>query len=123
MAAVVIGITSGFAGIGQPRHPDQHRDDAVWAADAQEHRPRRGCWHRGQPSCDTRGRACFQLASCVRAGQYRSDDVGLYRARAGCRGVVAGARLAPLISAAHLSRVFAGALSATGVTMLYSSLG
>ena len=30
---------------------------------------------------------------------------------------------APQISAAHLSRVFAGALSATGVTMLYSSLG
>jgi uncharacterized membrane protein YfcA len=34
-----------------------------------------------------------------------------------------GARMAPQISAAHLSRVFAGALSATGVTMLYSSLG
>jgi hypothetical protein len=34
-----------------------------------------------------------------------------------------GARIAPLISAAHLSRVFAMALSATGITMLYSSLG
>lgn len=33
-----------------------------------------------------------------------------------------GARLAPLVSADQLSRVFAGALSATGATMLYSSL-
>src|SRR6516225_4181882 len=33
-----------------------------------------------------------------------------------------GARVAPLISAAQLSRVFAVALSATGVIMMYSSL-
>ena len=33
-----------------------------------------------------------------------------------------GARLAPLISAELLSRVFATALSVTGVTMLHSSL-
>ena len=33
-----------------------------------------------------------------------------------------GARLAPLLSAEHLSRVFATALTATGVTMLHSSL-
>jgi hypothetical protein len=31
--------------------------------------------------------------------------------------------LASVISAEHLSRVFAVALSATGATMLYSSLG
>ena len=34
-----------------------------------------------------------------------------------------GARLAPVISAEHLSRIFATVLSVTGVTMLHSSLG
>lgn len=33
-----------------------------------------------------------------------------------------GARLAPVVSAAQLSRVFAIALSITGVTMLHASL-
>jgi uncharacterized membrane protein YfcA len=33
-----------------------------------------------------------------------------------------GARLAPILAAEHLSRVFAMALLVTGVTMLHSSL-
>lgn len=54
-----------------------------------------------------------------------SIDLTMWACIAPAQGVAAwvGARVAPLISATQLSRVFAMALSATGVTMLYSSLG
>jgi uncharacterized protein len=53
-----------------------------------------------------------------------SIDVTMWTCIAPAQTVAAwfGARLAPVISAEHLSRVFAIALSVTGVTMLLSSL-
>jgi uncharacterized membrane protein YfcA len=53
-----------------------------------------------------------------------SIDLTMWACIAPAQAIAAwlGARVAPLVSAAYLSRVFAVALSATGVIMLYSSL-
>jgi uncharacterized protein len=54
-----------------------------------------------------------------------SIDLTLWACIAPAQAVAAwfGARVAPFISAADLSWVLAGALSVTGITMLYSSIG
>jgi len=53
-----------------------------------------------------------------------SIDLTMWACIAPAQAIAAwlGARVAPLVSAEHLSRVFAIALTATGVTMLHSSL-
>jgi uncharacterized membrane protein YfcA len=53
-----------------------------------------------------------------------SIDITMWVCIAPAQGAAAwlGARLAPVIPAEHLSRVFAIALAVTGITMLHSSL-
>ena len=53
-----------------------------------------------------------------------SIDITMWACIAPAQAVAAwfGARVAPLVSAEHLSRVFATALTVTGVTMLHASL-
>lgn len=117
-AAAVIGITSGFAGIG-----GGILTNIVMTLS-------------GLPMHKSIGRAAAAgivvslpatLAAALASKSHHSFEVGsidltMWACIAPAQAVAAwlGARLAPLISATHLSRVFAGALSATGVTMLYS---
>lgn len=121
VAGVVIGVTSGFAGIG-----GGILTNIVMTLS-------------GLPMHKSIGRAAAAgivvsvpatLAAALASEAHHAFEVGsidltMWASIAPAQAVAAwfGARIAPFISAAHLSRVFAGALSATGVTMLYSSLG
>lgn len=121
VAGVVIGVTSGFAGIG-----GGILTNIVMTLS-------------GLPMHKSIGRAAAAgivvsvpatLAAALASKAHHAFEVGsidltMWASIAPAQAVAAwfGARIAPFISAAHLSRVFAGALSATGVTMLYSSLG
>ena len=120
MAGVVIGITSGFAGIGGGILTNIVMTLA------------------GLPIHKSIGRAAAAgivvsfpatLAAALASESHHAFEVGsidltMWACIAPAQAVAAwfGARIAPLISAAHLSRMFAVALSATGITMLYSSL-
>ena len=120
MAGVAIGITSGFAGIGGGILTNIVMTLA------------------GLPIHKSIGRAAAAgivvsfpatLAAALASESHHAFEVGsidltMWACIAPAQAVAAwfGARIAPLISAAHLSRMFAVALSATGITMLYSSL-
>jgi uncharacterized membrane protein YfcA len=65
------------------------------------------------------------LAShAVRPHEIGANDLPMWVAIAPAQTLAAwfGARLAPQLSAANLSRIFAGALAVTGAAMLQSSL-
>lgn len=120
MAGAVIGIISGFAGIG-----GGILTNIVMTLS-------------GLPMHRSIGRAAAAgivvsvpatLAAALASKSHHPFEVGsidltmwacIAPAQAGAAWL--GARLAPLVSAEHLSRVFAIALTATGVTMLHSSL-
>jgi uncharacterized protein len=120
MAGVVIGVTSGLAGIG-----GGILTNIVMTLS-------------GLPMHKSIGRAAAAgivvslpatLVAALASESHHAFEVGsidltMWACIAPAQAITAwlGARAAPLISAAHLSRVFAVALSATGVTMLYSSL-
>ena len=120
MAGVAIGITSGFAGIGGGILTNIVMTLA------------------GLPIHKSIGRAAAAgivvsfpatLAAALASESHHAFEVGsidltMWACIAPAQAIAAwlGARVAPLISAAHLSRVFAAALSGTGVIMLYSSL-
>ena len=120
MAGVVIGVTSGLAGIG-----GGILTNIVMTLS-------------GLPMHKSIGRAAAAgivvslpatLAAALASESHHAFEVGsidltMWACIAPAQAIAAwlGARVAPLISAAHLSRVFAAALSGTGVIMLYSSL-
>ena len=116
MAGAVIGITSGFAGIGGgiltnivmtlsglPMHKSIGRAAAA------------GIVVSLPATLASKSHHAFELGSI---------DLTMWACIAPAQAVAAwfGARVAPLVSAEHLSRVFAIALAATGVTMLHSSM-
>src|SRR5215471_16410759 len=121
LAAAGIGISSGFAGIG-----GGILTNIVMTLS-------------GLPIHKSIGRAAAAgivvsfpatLAAALASESHHAFELGsidltMWACIAPAQAVAAwfGARIAPLISAAHLSRMFAVALSATGITMLYSSLG
>jgi hypothetical protein len=102
-------------------HPDQHCHDLVRAADGQKHRPRRGGRGRRQPSATL---TAALASNAVEAYQISSVDVSMWACIAPAQAAAArfGARLAPYLSAAHLSQILALALATTGAAMLRSSL-
>jgi uncharacterized membrane protein YfcA len=119
MAGAVIGITSGFAGIGGgiltnivmtlsglPMHKSIGRAAAAGIV------------------VSVPATLAALASKSNHAFEVGSIDLTMWAciapAQAGAAWV--GARLAPLMSAEHLSRVFATALAATGVTMLHSSV-
>ena len=120
MAGVAIGITSGFAGIGGgiltnivmtlsglPMHKSIGRAAAAGIV------------------VSVPATIAAALASqSHHAFELGSIDLTMWACIAPAQAVAAwfGARVAPLVSAEQLSRVFAIALTATGVTMLHSSL-
>jgi uncharacterized membrane protein YfcA len=120
MAGAVIGITSGFAGIG-----GGILTNIVMTLS-------------GLPMHKSIGRAAAAgivvsipatLAAALASKSHHAFEVGsidltMWACIAPAQAVAAwfGARLAPLVSAEHLSRIFAIALTVTGVTMLHSSL-
>lgn len=119
-AAAVIGITSGFAGIG-----GGILTNIVMTLS-------------GLPMHKSIGRAAAAgiavslpatLAAALASKSHHAFEVGsidltMWACIAPAQAVAAwlGARVAPLVSAEHLSRVFAIALTVTGITMLHSSL-
>jgi uncharacterized membrane protein YfcA len=121
IAGVVIGVTSGFAGIGGgiltnivmtlsglPMHKSIGRAAAAGIV------------------VSVPATIAAALASKAKHPlELGSIDITMWACIAPAQAAAAwlGARLASVISAEHLSRVFAVALSATGATMLYSSLG
>ena len=121
LAGVGIGVSSGFAGIG-----GGILTNIVMTLS-------------GLPMHKSIGRAAAAgivisvpatLAAALASTSHHAYEIGsidltMWACIAPAQAVAAGlgARLAPLISAEQLSRVFAAALSATGVTMLCSSLG
>lgn len=120
MAAVVIGVTSGFAGIGGgiltnivmtlsglPMHKSIGRAAAAGVVVSVP--------------------ATIAAALASKANhpmELGSIDITMWACIAPAQAAAAwfGARLAPALSAELLSRVFATALSVTGATMLHSSL-
>jgi uncharacterized protein len=120
MAGAVIGITSGFAGIG-----GGILTNIVMTLS-------------GLPMHKSIGRAAAAgivvsvpatLAAALASKSHYAFELGsidltmwacIAPAQAGAAWL--GAHLAPLVSAEHLSRVFAITLAVTGVTMLHSSL-
>ena len=120
MAAVVIGIASGFAGIG-----GGILTNIVMTLS-------------GLPMLLCIGRAAAAgivvslpatLAAALASNSHHAFELGsidltMWACIAPAQAVAAwfGARVAPLVSAEHLSRVFAIALTVTGATMLHSSL-
>src|SRR6516162_8442372 len=120
LAAAGIGLSSGFAGIG-----GGILTNIVMTLS-------------GLPMHKSIGRAAAAgilvslpatLAAALASESHHAFEVGsidltMWACIAPAQAIAAwlGARVAPLISAAHLSRVFAAALSGTGVIMLYSSL-
>ena len=120
MAGAVIGITSGFAGIG-----GGILTNIVMTLS-------------GLPMHKSIGRAAAAgivvslpatLAAALASKSHHAFELGsidltMWACIAPAQAVAAwfGARAAPLVSAEHLSRVFAIALTVTGVTMLHSSL-
>lgn len=120
MAGVVIGITSGFAGIGGgiltnivmtlsglPMHKSIGRAAAAGVV----------------VSVPATLAAAF-VSQSHHAFEVGSIDLAIWVCIAPAQAVAAwfGARVAQFVSAEHLSRVFAITLTATGVTMLHSSL-
>jgi uncharacterized membrane protein YfcA len=120
MAGAVIGVTSGFAGIGGgiltnivmtlsglPMHKSIGRAAAA-----------------GIVVSIPATLAAALASKSHHAFELGSIDLTMWACIAPAQAVAAwfGARLAPLVSAEHLSRVFAIALTVTGVTMLHSSL-
>jgi uncharacterized membrane protein YfcA len=69
--------------------------------------------------------AAFGSASLWDGGNLGSINLSMWACIAPAQAVAAwfGARLAQHVRAENLSRVFAGALAATGIVMLRSSLG
>ena len=120
MAGVVIGVTSGFAGIG-----GGILTNIVMTLS-------------GLPMHKSIGRAAAAgivvsvpatLAAALASESHHAFEVGsidltMWACIAPAQAVAAwfGARVAPLVSAEHLSRVFAIALTVIGVAMLHSSL-
>ena len=120
MAGIGIGVSSGFAGIGGgiltnivmmlmglPIHKSIGRAAAAGVA------------------VSVPATVAAALASQSRhALQLGSIDLTIWACIAPAQTVAAwfGARLAAYVSAEHLTRVFATALGATGLTMLYSTM-
>jgi hypothetical protein len=69
------------------RHPDKYRNDAVRAADAQEHRPGSRSRHRGERASHNCGGARIESETSAGAGQHRHHDVGLHCPGPGCCGL------------------------------------
>jgi uncharacterized membrane protein YfcA len=121
VAGVGIGLVSGFAGVGGgimtnvvmalsgvPMHKSVGRAAAVGVV-------------VGLP-----GTAIAAFASAPsQAADFGSINLSMWACIAPAQAVAAwfGARLAQHVRAENLSRVFAGALAATGIVMLRSSLG
>jgi uncharacterized membrane protein YfcA len=122
LAGISIGVVSGFAGVGGgiltnivmvlsgvPMHKSIGRAAAVGVV----------------VSLPGTLVAAFGSASLWDGGNLGSINLSMWACIAPAQAVAAwfGARLAQHVRAENLSRVFAGALAATGIVMLRSSLG
>jgi len=122
LAGISIGVVSGFAGVGGgiltnivmvlsgvPMHKSIGRAAAVGVV----------------VSLPGTLVAAFGSASLWDGGNLGSINLSMWACIAPAQAVAAwfGARLAQHVRAENLSRVFAGALPATGIVMLRSSLG